>query len=102
MKKLILCMSVALTTAFSYYVAANENATEDVTNLKTVQAVTQKTQTADEYIRSVYNQIDFGAKKLDFDLFRKAYTGYLNLKNEGKVCTEKDILSEVDFSKPST
>src|SRR5688572_11103787 len=101
MKKLILCMSVALTTAFSYYVTANENSTEDATALKTINAAS-KTQTADEYIAAVYNQIDFEKKKLDFNIYKKAFTSYLNLQNEGMVSADKYILSVVDFSKPST
>lgn len=102
MKKLILCMSVALTTAFSYYVAANENSSKDNKNVATVAAATTttKVQTVDEHISAVYNSINFGAKKLDFDVFKKAYTGYMNLRNDGQ--TDKDILSVVDFSQPST
>jgi hypothetical protein len=101
MKKLILCMSVALTTAFSYYVAANENKTEDATNLKTIKtATTAATISVDDHITAVYNSIDFGSNKLDFEVFKKAYTGFMNLRNEGQ--TDKDILSVVDFSKPST
>ncbi|WP_276135237.1 murein L,D-transpeptidase catalytic domain family protein [Polluticoccus soli] len=99
MKKLILCMSVAFTTAFSY----NVNAKEDDNNAKKVAsaaASTNKAQTIDEYITSVYNAIDFGGKKLAYDVFKKAYTGFLNLRSAGQV--SKNILSIADFSQPST
>ncbi|MCD6063687.1 MAG: Uncharacterized protein K0R82_1598 [Flavipsychrobacter sp.] len=111
MKKLILCMSVAFTTAFSFYVTADENK-NDVTTAKTVAAntaatvtaatttVTNKVQTIDQHISAVYNSIDFGGKKLEFDVFKKAYTGFLNLRSAGQVA--KNVLSIVDFSKPST
>lgn len=57
----------------------------------------------DEQIQTAYNKIDFGTdKKLSYDVFKKAYTGYMNLKAAGKVTAKKDMLTVVDFSKPSS
>ncbi len=48
----------------------------------------------------VYERIDFGPyERLSFEIFQKAYTGFLNLRKEGKVRVDKSILSICDFSK---
>lgn len=103
MKKLILCVSVAVTTALSYqYVTANENSSKD--NVKTAIASSPDSAISiDAYIGKVYDQIDFGNHaKLDSAIFQKAYYGYLNLRNDGKLSDDKDILTICDFSKSST
>ncbi|WP_118976303.1 murein L,D-transpeptidase catalytic domain family protein [Taibaiella koreensis] len=47
----------------------------------------------------VYNQIDFGKNEpLSREVFRKAYTGYLNLKEAGKLDQAHAMLSICDFS----
>ena len=102
MKKLILCVSVAFTTALSYqYVAANENAKKETTET-TSKTVATAPVSVDDHISKVYSEINFGAKKLNFDVFKKAYYGYLNLRNEGKVNSNKNVLTVVDFSQPSS
>ena len=54
------------------------------------------------YISGIYANANLAAQGLDLSLFEKAVTGYMNLKNTGKLSAEKSILSIVDFSKPST
>ena len=57
----------------------------------------------ESYISGVYRQIDFGKyNHLQYDAFDKAYHGYLNLKNAGKLNADKAIISVCDFSLPST
>lgn len=50
---------------------------------------------------ALYNQIDFGANKVSFDAFNKAYQGYTNLKKAGKL-SGNDVISIADFSQIST
>jgi hypothetical protein len=101
MKKLILCVSAAIVTAASFqYVTAG-------VNTATNEAVSSNTQTNKivsiaDYINGVYHSIDFGgAKKLDSAVFQKAYYGYMNLKEAGKIMNE-NLLTVCDFSQSST
>jgi hypothetical protein len=50
---------------------------------------------AGNYVSAVYNQIDFGSNRLSYDVFEKAYHGYLNLKSEGKL--KGNILTVCNF-----
>ncbi len=54
------------------------------------------------YINELYEQAGLREAGLDFLVFRKAITGYLNLKEQGKVNIDKGLISVVDFNKPST
>src|SRR5579872_2601956 len=57
----------------------------------------------ERHIAGVYRQIDFGKNNhLSYEVFDKAYRGYLNLHNAGKLSADKEIISVCDFSKPST
>jgi hypothetical protein len=48
---------------------------------------------------NIYNQIDFGnSKPLSREVFRKAYYGYLNLRDADKLSNDQSILSICDFS----
>jgi hypothetical protein len=50
-----------------------------------------------------YSKIDFnGIEKLDYNVFVKAYVGYLNLHAENKLNTDKQILTVCDYSLSST
>lgn len=56
---------------------------------------------AEAYNRAdaIYNQINFGkGKPLAKDVFRRAYLGFLNLKDAGKLNENENILSICDFS----
>lgn len=54
------------------------------------------------YVTDIYNAAGLEDSGLDFQVFRKALTGYLNLKRSGELNTEKALISVVDFNKPST
>lgn len=89
MKKLILCVSVCLAMAISLkpVLAGESNVPES------------KSAAIENYILNLYNQIDFGIGQcLSYDAFSKAYHGYLNLRNAGKLNIDKDILSICDFT----
>lgn len=93
MKKLMLCLSVAGVLGVSLKIATAEE-----TSVKPA-VVTVAPQSLDSYISEVYNQIDFrGKEKISFDAFSTAFTGYLNLRKEGKLNENKDILTVADFS----
>jgi hypothetical protein len=55
----------------------------------------------DQYITSIYDSSKLSEASLDYDVFKKAMTGYYHLKGDFKV-SEKPVISIVDFTKPST
>jgi hypothetical protein len=55
----------------------------------------------DKYIVDTYSLMDLASSGLSLDVFKKALTGYYNLKDSGKLSSKKDILSIVDFTKSS-
>ncbi|UYZ58932.1 murein L,D-transpeptidase catalytic domain family protein [Hymenobacter latericus] len=52
--------------------------------------------------RQLYNELKLSEQGLNFDVFEKAYTGYLNLRAQGKLNDERQLLTVVDFNLPST
>src|ERR1700744_930095 len=88
MKKLVLCVSVYLITALSF---------KSVTASETISTVNEAS--VENYIFNIYNQIDFGKDAhISFEAFDNAYHGYINLRNAGKLNTDKEILSICDFT----
>jgi len=95
---MILCASAALTITFSTTVLADGTKTLNgtTTSLKTEDRV-------ENYISGIYSQIDFGNNDhLSYEVFNKAFKGYLNLKEAGKLNTDRAILTVCDFSTAST
>lgn len=92
MKKLMLCMIVCLmTTSVSKQVRAGEGVSTVLSEagLK-------------NHITYIYSHIDFSnVECLPFEVFDKAYRGYLNLMNEGKLSGDKQVLTVCDMSKSS-
>ena len=68
------------------------------------EAVTSNNETSIEnYISILYNEIDFTkSERLSYEVFNKAYRGYMNLRNEGKLNTGKEIITICNFNLPST
>jgi hypothetical protein len=97
MLKRTLCISVAAAVALAYQpISANTPTTPTADRSATVSSTVN---TAEDYISKTYNEINFAGKsKISAEVFRKAMTGYLNLKNAGKLGTSKNILSVVDFT----
>lgn len=50
---------------------------------------------------SIYEELE-GSEKPDFELFERAYLGYIDLKLSGLLSSDKNILSIIDFRIPST
>jgi hypothetical protein len=92
MRKMILCMVGCLFIAFSHKATSAD-----------VSGSLNNEVRAESYISSIYKQIDFGKSgRLSYEAFSKAYYGYLNLRNAGKVNADKEIITVCDFSMPSS
>ena len=53
-------------------------------------------------LREAYGALGAEAQGLKFEVFEKAMTGYLNLKQAGRLADDKQLLTVVDFDLPST
>ncbi len=92
MKKMIVCLCAYIIVACSYKVVS---AGEGV-------SLTDETH-VESYISGLYKQIDFAQfAPLPYEIFSKAYHGYINLLHAGKLNKEKAIITICDFSLPST
>jgi hypothetical protein len=92
MKKLLVCLGLYLSIALPYK-AVSADETKPAVDEARVEA----------FINKVYKGLDFtGHDRLSYYVFEKAYRGYLNLRNAGKLNTDKEILSVCDFNLPST
>lgn len=56
----------------------------------------------DQTLRTTYNALGAEQEGLRFETFAKAMTGYLNLRQAGKLDDSKQMLTVVDFDLPST
>ena len=56
----------------------------------------------DHKLRDTYNALGAEQQGLRFETFAKAMTGYLNLREAGRLADDKQLLSVVDFDLPST
>jgi len=56
----------------------------------------------DNYVSDIYNAANLKQASLNFNVFKKAITGYYNFKNLSLVSTDKEVISIVDFTMPST
>jgi hypothetical protein len=87
MRKTILCLLIAFSVAIPDKVLAGEETT------------TIAEQAMRRRVEAVYNSIDFVSfSKPDFNVFEKAYRGYLNLRNSGEINTDKPVLTICDMS----
>jgi hypothetical protein len=87
---ILLCLSVCLMTGLP---GSDVRATEPAASAEAI---------VEGYIQKLYQQIDFNQNnKLPYEIFSKAYRGYLNLRESGKLNTEKDILTVCDFTQSS-
>jgi hypothetical protein len=56
----------------------------------------------DQTLRATYNALGAEQEGLRFETFAKAMTGYLNLRQAGKLDESKQLLTVIDFDLPST
>jgi len=55
----------------------------------------------EQHINGIYNAAELSQSKLDYNVFKKAFIGYLNLKTADLI-SSKQLLTIVDFNKSST
>lgn len=60
-----------------------------------------KTELFDNYLVETYTRMGLSKAGLDLDVFRKAVTGFYNLKDSGKLNESKNVISIADFTKKS-
>jgi hypothetical protein len=56
----------------------------------------------EQRLETLYSELNVAGQGLRYEVFQKAMTGYLNLENAGKLNDDKQLLTVVDFSLPST
>lgn len=54
------------------------------------------------YLKGIYDSAHLAATGLNISVFEKAVTGFYNLRNSGKISSEKSILTIADFDLNST
>ena len=92
MKKMVVWLGVYRVIALSYKVVSADECKPTMDEAK-----------IEAFISNVYQHIDFSNNdRLAYYVFSKAYRGYINLLNAGKLYTGKDIISICDFNLPST
>jgi L,D-transpeptidase catalytic domain len=98
MKRVILCACSYLILAATFLVASSFRvASADEVISSNTEA------TLERYISNLYNQLDLtGSERISYDVFSKAIHGYLNLRNEGKLSADKQIITICNFNLPST
>jgi hypothetical protein len=84
----------------SFFPTSTVLASEGNKGKATTETAESKKVLFDNHITDMYHAIPFGESRPDYDLFRKAYVGFLNLKAANKL-SNKDILTIIDFRKSS-
>jgi hypothetical protein len=69
------------------------------TETKIIEGVLTRTNFEDS-VRNLYDMIGLESYDLDYEVFRLGMVGYSSLENEGEL--KKNILTIIDFAKPST
>lgn len=72
-----------------------------VNNNNASMSFAEKQAAFDGHLQQVYEIAGLQKAGLDLEVFRKAYIGFQNLKEEGRVSAEKSVLTVVDFTKHS-
>lgn len=97
--RIILFTCALFFTTFSVFASFASDPTGPVASLNF--STELKARLAEQRFVALYEKIDFGADaKPAYEVFRKAYVGYLNLVRTNKL-KNKDILTCIDFSLPS-
>lgn len=105
MKKLILALSAVFFIATSYIKSENEPVfpeeqhTSDTVSAVPLKKEAEKITSAVSAAELLYGKIKFAGKnKLNIEVFKKAMTGFENLKKAGKIESGTKLLSICDFS----
>jgi hypothetical protein len=93
----LICAFLLLSvTLVSWKPAGERKSTTNSNNLLTAHELLAK------YISNVYESAHLGESGLTFNVFKKALTGFLNLKTSNKLPQASSILTVIDFTKSST
>lgn len=83
-------------------VAKSENAVAAVSNVTDVTMSYNEKQAAfEDHIQKVYTSAGLAKLGMNPDVFRKAYIGFQNLKQEGAASPSKSVLTVIDFTQHS-
>ena len=70
--------------------------------LRSPSAALTPTALFDQQLRTTYTALGAEQEGLRFETFAKAMTGYLNLRQAGRLAEDKQLLTVIDFDLPST
>lgn len=65
------------------------------------ESIPSSSELIDEQIQTIFQNTGLDESKLSYDVFRKAYVGFLNLKTTGKIPATSTIMSIADFNMSS-
>lgn len=75
-----------------------ENKGKIVNNSFSKEVIPTSAELIDEQIQTTFRSSGLDSSELAYDVFRKAYVGFLNLKTSGKVPSNSTVLSIADFN----
>jgi hypothetical protein len=78
-----------------------ENNFENNTNTFIKESIPSSSQLVDEQIQTAFQNTGLDESKLSYEVFRKAYVGFLNLKTTGKIPSSSTVMSIADFNMSS-
>ncbi|WP_299708481.1 murein L,D-transpeptidase catalytic domain family protein [uncultured Pontibacter sp.] len=55
----------------------------------------------EQHMQGVYEKVGLKKAGLSYEVFERAYTGYQNFRQQGLAAADKQIMTVVDFTKPS-
>lgn len=99
MRKYILGITLAATLSLATTVISWTSSTKK-SNQPALSASTDSL--FSNYLKGIYDRANLAATGLNMDVFEKAVTGYYNLRNSGKISSDKSILTIADFDLNST
>ena len=109
MHRIIILTSLIFVSYFLFYSAEPVESAQTVyTTNAVVTAIEKPTKVGrltrtnfDDSVKSLYLATDVERLGLDYDVFRHALVGFYRLRHQGAL-NDKDIITVIDFSKPST
>ena len=81
---------------------SNVSTAKEATQVSVVSEVSSAETLFNDHITAIFDSAELSKASLNFDVFKKALTGYYSLKGDFKISADKEIISIVDFTKPST
>ncbi len=99
MRKYILGITLAATLGLATTVISWTSSTKK-SNQHALSASTDSL--FNNYLKGIYDSANLAATGLNINVFEKAVTGFYNLRNSGKISSEKSILTIADFDLNST